>query len=148
MSEKKNFLSNKIISNQLKKAIFLSFIEAKKYGTKSVNSKLLLYGILKIDSSLVTQNINDLYKSTSMFNNKIDKILRKCEQEFKNSNKVILEDEEFELNFSTPIRRLLFLIIRSLKGRNFKVVTTLHVFNYLIRNKSMKKWLKESLNDS
>lgn len=148
MRDKKNFLSNKIISNQLKQAIFLSFLEAKKYGIKSVNSKLLLYGILKIDSSLVTQNINNLYKSTSMFNNKIDKILRKCEYEFKNTNKVILEDEDFELNFSRPIRRLLFLIIRSLKGSNFKVITTLHVFNYLIRNKSMKKWLKESLNES
>lgn len=148
MREKRNFLSNKIISNQLKEAIFLSFIEAKKYGTKSVNSKLLLYGILKVHSSLVTKNITNLYESTPLFNNKIDKILHKCESEFKNSNKVILEDEDFELNFSRPIRRLLFLIVRSLKGRNFKVITTLHVFNYLLRNKSIKKWLKESLNGS
>lgn len=148
MKQRRNFLSNKIISKQLKKAIFLSFLEAKKYGTKSVNSKLLLYGILKIDSSLVNRNINDLYKSNSLFNNKIDKILRKCEYEFKNDNKVILEDKDFQLNFSRPIRRLLFSIIRSIKGKNFKVITTLHLFNYLSRNKSIKKWLKESLNDS
>lgn len=148
MRQRKNFLSNKIISKQLKEAIFLSFLEAKKYGIKSVNSKLLLYGILKTDSSLVNRNINDLYKSNSLFNNKIDKILRKCEYEFKNSNKVILEDEDFQLNFSRPIRRLLFSIIRSIKGKNFKVITTLHLFNYLSRNKSIKKWLKESLNDS
>ena len=143
MREKKNFLSNKIISNQLKEAIFLSFIEAKKYGTKSVNSKLLLYGILKVKGSLVNRNINKLYKSKSIFDNKVNKILRKCKYEFKNNNQVILEDNDFELNFTRPIRRLLFLIIRSLKGRNFKVITTLHVFNYLLRNKSVKKWLKD-----
>lgn len=147
MREKKSFLSNKIISNQLKEAIFLSFIEAKKYGKKNVNSKLLLYGILKVNNSLLNKSINDLYESKSLFNNKIDKILRRSEYEFRNNNKVILENESDELNFSRPIRRILFLIARSLKSRNFKVITTLHVFNYLIRNKSMKKWLKESLND-
>lgn len=148
MKKKKNFLSNKVITNQLKKAIFLALIKAKKYGTKNISSKLLLYSILKINSSYIAQKINNLYKSRNIFSNKTDKILQKWEYEFKNSNNVILEDEDFELNFSKPIRRLLFLIIRSLNGKNFKVITTLHVFNYLIRNKSIKKWLKESLNYS
>ena len=78
MQEKK-ILSSKLISLQLKQAIFLAFLKARKYGTNTVSSKFLLYGILKVNNSLASKTINNLYGDQTFFNNKVDKILTYCE---------------------------------------------------------------------
>lgn len=148
MREQKNHLTTKILSNQLKEAFFLAFLEAKKKGNKSISSKLLLYAILKTNGSIASRNINNTYNCIPVFANKINKILNKCEYEFKKNNKIILKNDDLGFNFTRPVRRLLFLIIRSIKGTDFKIITTLHVFNYLVRNKSLKIWLKECLKKS
>lgn len=146
MKEKKVY-NNRLLSLQLKKAILLAFKEAKKYGNSSVSSKFLLYAILKTDNSLASKSINNLYKHTNPFNNKVSNILNKCESEFKILKKAnSLVEQENTLTFSRSIRRLLFSILRSVKSvNNISVVNTFHVFNCLIRNKSLRKWIKQSL---
>lgn len=149
MKEKKVY-TNKLLSLQLKKAILLAFQEAKKYGNNSVSSKFLLYGILKTNNNLATRSINNLYQNSSPFNNKVSQLLSRCESEFKVLKKnTSLLDKENSLTFSRSVRRLLFSIIRSIKtNNNFAVINTFQVFNCLIRNKSLRKWIKQSLTDS
>ena len=145
MQEKK-ILSSKLISLQLKQAIFLAFQKAKKHGTTTVSSKFLLYGILKTNDSLASKTINNLYGGQMLFNNKVDKILTKCELEFKNIQNTNIIDKE-ELTFSRPIRRLLFSIIRSIKNDNNNVITTFQILTILIKNKSLRVWIKNVLTD-
>lgn len=145
MQEKK-FLSSKLISLQLKQAIFLAFLKAKKYGTNNVSSKFLLYGILKTNNSLASKTINNLYGSQTLFNNKVDKVLTQCELEFKKlQNNNVINTEK--LTFSRPIRRLLFSIIRSIKNDESNVITTFQVLTLLIRNKPLRVWIKNVLTD-
>lgn len=143
MQEKK-ILSSKLISLQLKQAIFLAFQKAKKHGTTTISSKFLLYGILKTNDSLASKTINNLYGGQMLFNNKVDKILTKCELEFKNIQNTDIIDTE-ELTFSRPIRRLLFSIIRSIKNDNNNVITTFQILTILIKNKSLRVWIKNVL---
>ena len=143
MQEKK-ILSSKLISLQLKQAIFLAFQKAKKHGTTTVSSKFLLYGILKTNNSLASKTINNLYCGQMIFNNKVDKILTKCELEFKNLQNTDIIDTE-ELTFSRPIRRLLFSIIRSIKNDSNNVITTFQILTILIKNKSLRVWIKNVL---
>lgn len=145
MQEKK-ILSSKLISLQLKQAIFLAFQKAKKHGTTTVSSKFLLYGILKTNDSLASKTINNLYGGQMVFNNKVDKILTKCELEFKNIQNTNIIDTE-ELTFSRPIRRLLFSIIRSIKNDKNNVITTFQILTILIKNKSLRVWIKNVLTD-
>jgi len=105
MQEKK-FLSSRLISLQLKQAINLAFLKAKKNGTNTVSSKFLLYGILKTNNSLAAKTINNLYSGQTLFNNKVDKILTQCELEFKTLKNTNIIDNE-ELNFSRPIRTII-----------------------------------------
>lgn len=145
MQEKK-ILSSKLISLQLKQAIFLAFLKAKKYGTNNVSSKFLLYGILKTNNSLASKTINNLYGSQTLFNNKVDKVLTQCELEFKKlQNNNVINTEK--LTFSRPIRRLLFSIIRSIKNDESNVITTFQVVTLLIRNKPLRVWIKNVLTD-
>ena len=145
MQEKK-ILSSKLISLQLKQAIFLAFQKAKKHGTTTVSSKFLLYGILKTNNSLASKTLNNLYGGQMIFNNKVDKILTKCELEFKNIQNTNIIDTE-ELTFSRPIRRLLFSIIRSIKNDNNNVITTFQILTILIKNKALRVWIKNVLTD-
>lgn len=145
MQEKK-ILSSKLISLQLKQAIFLAFLKAKKYGTNNVSSKFLLYGILKTNNSLASKTINNLYGSQTLFNNKVDKVLTQCELEFKKlQNNNVINTEK--LTFSRPIRRLLFSIMRSIKNDESNVITTFQVLTLLIRNKPLRVWIKNVLTD-
>ena len=146
MKEKKVY-TNKLLSLQLKKAILLAFKEAKKYDSNSVSSKFILYGILKTNNNLVTRSINNLYQNSSPFNNKVYQILTRCESEFKVLKKTTsVLDKERNLTFSRSVRRLLFSIIRSIKtSNNVAVINTFQVFNCLIRNKSLRKWIKQAL---
>jgi len=145
MQEKK-ILSSKLISFQLKQAIFLAFKQARKYGSNTVSSKFLLYGILKTNNSLASKTINNLYGSQMLFNNKVDKLLTKCELEFKNlRNTNVLENEE--LTFSRPIRRLLFSVARSLKNDSTSVITTFQILTILIKNKALRLWIKNALTE-
>lgn len=145
MQEKK-VLSSKLISLQLKQAIFLAFLKAKKYGTNNVSSKFLLYGILKTNNSLASKTISNLYGSQTLFNNKVDKLLTQCELEFKKlQNNNVIDTEE--LTFSRPIRRLLFSIMRSIKNDESNVITTFQVLTLLIRNKPLRVWIKNVLTD-
>jgi hypothetical protein len=148
MKEKRVY-TKRLLSSQLKQAILLAFKEAKKYDSSSVNSKFLLYAILKIDNTLANRSINNLYKHNSLFNNKINKILAKCEFEFKILKKTnSLVEKENILTFSRSTRRLLFSIMKSIKTtNNISVINTFQVFNCLIRNKSLRKWIKEALID-
>lgn len=145
MQEKK-ILSSKLISLQLKQAIFLAFKQARKYGSNTVSSKFLLYGILKTNNSLASKTINNLYGSQMLFNNKVDKLLTNCELEFKNLKNTNVIDNE-ELTFSRPIRRLLFSVIRSLKNESTSVITTFQILTILIRNKALRLWIKNSLTE-
>lgn len=146
MQEKK-ILSSKLISLQLKQAIFLAFKQARKYGSNTVSSKFLLYGILKTNNSLASKTINNLYGSQMLFNNKVDKLLTKCEVEFKNFKNTNFIDNE-ELIFSRPIRRLLFSVIRSLKKDSTSVITTFQILTLLIRNKALRLWIKNALTET
>lgn len=146
MQEKK-ILSSKLISLQLKQAIFLAFQKAKKHGATTVSSKFLLYGILKANNSLASKTINNIYGGQMIFSNKVAKILTKCEIEFKNIQNMNIINTE-ELKFSRPIRRLLFSIIKSIKNNNKPVITTFQVLTILIKNKSLKIWVKNVLTDA
>nr|YP_008519672.1 class III stress response-like ATPase [Nannochloropsis oculata]AGI99026.1 class III stress response-like ATPase [Nannochloropsis oculata]AHX25447.1 N-domain of Clp Chaperone [Nannochloropsis oculata] len=147
--EEKRVYTKRLLSSQLKQAILLAFKEAKKYGSSSVNSKFLLYAILKIDNTLANKSINNLYRYNSPFNNKVNKILNRCEFEFKILNKKnSLVEKENILTFSRSTRRLLFSITKSTKtNTNISVINTFQVFTSLIRNKSLRKWIKEALID-
>nr|AHX25579.1 N-domain of Clp Chaperone [Microchloropsis salina] len=148
--KEKQFYTTKFLSLQLKQAILLAFKEAKKYGSTNVNSKFLLYAILKIDRTLANKGINNLYKSNFPLENKVNKILIKFESDFKvlkKGSSVIERDNV--LTFSRTTRRVLFLILRSIKTtRNICVINTFQVFNSLIRNKGLRKWIKNALTDS
>lgn len=145
MQEKK-ILSSKLISLQLKQAIFLAFKQARKYGSNTVSSKFLLYGILKTNNSLASKTINNLYGSQMLFNNKVDKLLTKCEVEFKTLKNTNVIDNE-ELTFSRPIRRLLFSVVRSLKNDSTSVITTFQILTILIKNKALRLWIKNALTE-
>lgn len=144
--QEKRILNSKLISLQLKQAIFLAFKKARTYRTNTVSSKFLLYGILKTNNSLASKTINNLYGDQILFSNKVDKILTSCELEFKKSqNNEINENEE--LTFSRPIRRLLFSIFRSTKNDDKNVITTFQILTILIRNKALRFWIKNALTD-
>lgn len=145
MQEKK-ILSSKLISFQLKQAIFLAFKQARKYGSNTVSSKFLLYGILKTNNSLASKTINNLYGSQMLFNNKVDKLLTKFEVEFKTLKNTNVIDNE-ELTFSRPIRRLLFSVVRSLKNDSTSVITTFQILTILIKNKALRLWIKNALTE-
>nr|AHX25178.1 N-domain of Clp Chaperone [Nannochloropsis gaditana] len=148
--KEKQFYTTKFLSLQLKQAILLAFKEAKKYGSTNVNSKFLLYAILKIDRTLANEGIKNLYKSNFPLENKVNKILIKFESDFKvlkKGSSVIEKDNV--LTFSRTSRRVLFLIVRSIKTtQNICVINTFQVFNSLIRNKGLRKWIKNALTDS
>jgi len=148
--KEKQFYTRKFLSLQLKQAILLAFKEAKKYGSTNVNSKFLLYAILKIDRTLANEGIKNLYKSNFPLENKVNKILIKFESDFKvlkKGSSVIEKDNV--LTFSRTSRRVLFLIVRSIKTtQNICVINTFQVFNSLIRNKGLRKWIKNALTDS
>jgi len=148
--KEKQFYTTKFLSLQLKQAILLAFKEAKKYGSTNVNSKFLLYAILKIDRTLANKGIKNLYKSNFPLENKVNKILIKFESDFKvlkKGSSVIEKDNV--LTFSRTSRRVLFLIVRSIKTtQNICVINTFQVFNSLIRNKGLRKWIKNALTDS
>nr|AGI98652.1 class III stress response-like ATPase [Nannochloropsis gaditana] len=148
--KEKQFYTRKFLSLQLKQAILLAFKEAKKYGSTNVNSKFLLYAILKIDRTLANKGIKNLYKSNFPLENKVNKILIKFESDFKvlkKGSSVIEKDNV--LTFSRTSRRVLFLIVRSIKTtQNICVINTFQVFNSLIRNKGLRKWIKNALTDS
>ena len=138
-------LSKKVLSTQLKKSLYLAFCEAKKYNLKNVDSVFLLYSILKTNDSLVIKNLGNIYRSSPILKNKIERSQKKLRFELKKKSNHTYISEDLELNFTKFIRRILALIARSPKQKKTTVITTLHVFNYLVRNKSLKSWLKENL---
>src|SRR6056297_749690 len=123
--KEKQFYTRKFLSLQLKQAILLAFKEANK-------------------------GIKNLYKSNFPLENKVNKILIKFESDFKvlkKGSSVIEKDNV--LTFSRTSRRVLFLIVRSIKTtQNICVINTFQVFNSLIRNKGLRKWIKNALTDS
>ena len=72
MSKNIKLLNKRLLSVQLKKALLYAFLEAKKNKTTIIDSQLLLYGILKVNSSLANKLIRQIYKSKSPSFNSMD----------------------------------------------------------------------------
>jgi hypothetical protein len=136
---------NRFLSIQLKKALFRSFVEAKKQKTDIIDSQLLIYGILKSSPNLTTQTLKNVYQLNKT-KNPIDKIIKNLEYNFENRYKSI-NLNVCKPNFSRPVRRLLFFLIRSNKNEKYSVITTFDVLNYLLKHKYVKNVLNESLNE-
>lgn len=146
MPKKVNIFSEKLFSLQLKKALFYAFLEARKQKSNVIDSQLLLFGLLKTKDSSTNRLFQTLYKSKVLSHNPIDQLLAKLKINFqlKSQSTTFYTDREFP-NFSRPVKRLLFFLIRSGKKEQVSVITTLQVLNYLLRHKPLAKLVKESL---
>jgi ATP-dependent Clp protease ATP-binding subunit ClpA len=144
-SKKNNSLNKKLFSLQLKKAIFYAFYEAKKHGSDIVDSQYLLYGLLKADSSLANRLIKKILKDSDLGNSS-NKLLDPLKANLKNKNKkTVFSTNKLRPNFSRPVRKLLFLLIKSSSNKKQEIITTLHVLKYLLRNKNISKWVQDNL---
>lgn len=146
MSKKINISIKKLFSVQLKKAIFYAFLEARKHRSTTIDSQFLLFGILKTENSLATKLFQQLYKSKSSSLDPIDKLLLKLRVNFQLKTKSnSFSTDRIYPNFSRPVRRLLFFLIKAGQNQQSSVITTLQVLNYLLRHKYVCKFIKESL---
>jgi hypothetical protein len=145
VSNKKNSISNKkLLSLQLKKAIFYAFYEAKKQGSEVVDSYYILYGLLKVDSSLATRLVKKVFKDNGLGNSS-NNLLNKIKLNINTKRKkTIFSTNKRRPNFSRPVRKLLFFLIKSTPNEKKKIVTTLDVFKYLLRNKYISKWVNDN----
>lgn len=144
-NRKNNTLNKKLLSLQLKKAIYYAFYEAKKQGSDVVDSQYLLYGLLKVDTGLANRLVKKIVKNNS-FTNPSDKLLQQLKLNLRNRNKkVVFSTNRLYPNFSRPVKKLLFLLIKSTSNKQNVVITTLHVLKYLLRNKNISRWLNDKL---
>nr|YP_009551176.1 N-domain of Clp chaperone [Vischeria sp. ACOI 3415]QAA12111.1 N-domain of Clp chaperone [Vischeria sp. ACOI 3415] len=147
MSKNIKLLNKRLLSVQLKKALLYAFLEAKKNKTTIIDSQLLLYGILKVNSSLANKLIRQIYKSKSpSFNSmdSIDNLLVKLKLNIHIKNKIISTQSVYP-NFSKPVKQLLFFLLRSGGDPQTKVITSLHVLKYLLCQKNICILVKDGL---
>lgn len=144
MSKNIKFLNKRLLSVQLKKALFYAFLEAKNNKTTIIDSQLLLYGILKVNSSLANKLIRQIYKSKSPSFNSIDNLVVKLKLNFHTKNKIISTQSVYP-NFSKPVKQLLFFLLRSGGDPQTKVITSLHVLKYLLCQKNICILVKDGL---
>lgn len=144
MSKNIKFLNKRLLSVQLKKALFYAFLEAKKNKTTIIDSQLLLYGILKVNSSLANKLIRQIYKSKSPSFNSIDNLVVKLKLNIHTKNKIISTQGVYP-NFSKPVKQLLFFLLRSGGDPQTKVITSLHVLKYLLCQKNICILVKDGL---
>lgn len=144
MSKNIKFLNKRLLSVQLKKAFFYAFLEAKKNKTTIIDSQLLLYGILKVNSSLANKLIRQIYKSKSPSFNSIDNLVVKLKLNIHTKNKIISTQGVYP-NFSKPVKQLLFFLLRSGGDPQTKVITSLHVLKYLLCQKNICILVKDGL---
>lgn len=145
MKKPVKILINRLLSIQLKKALFEAFFIAKKNKTNIIDSQILIFGILKSNNGVAYKTLNKIYKSKYTFN-PVDKLLSDIEKNFINKYKFSsFKAENKYPTFSRPVRRLLFFLIRSTKNQKYSIITTLDVLNYLLRHKYVKNFVKQSL---
>lgn len=144
MSKNIKLLNKRLLSVQLKKALFYAFLEAKKNKTTIIDSQLLLYGILKVNSSLANKLIRQIYKSKSPSFNSIDNLVVKLKLNIHTKNKIISTQGVYP-NFSKPVKQLLFFLHRSGGDPQTKVITSLHVLKYLLCQKNICILVKDGL---
>lgn len=145
MSKKINIRTKNLFSLQLKKALFYAFIEARKYGSEVIDSQFLLFGLLKADDNLTSKLFKNIYGSPIYK----EKLLSKLKLSFQIKTKSVSFSTGKEYpNFSRPIKRLLFFLSCSKQTQTVTVITTLHVFTYLLRHKYINKLIKETLINS
>lgn len=145
MKKPVKILINRVLSIQLKKALFQAFITASNNKANIIDSQILLFGILKSNNGIAYKTLNKIYKSKSAFN-PVDKLLSDIEKSFLSKSKFSsFKTENKYPTFSRPVRRLLFFLIRSTKNKDYSIITTLDVLNYLLRHKYVKHFIKESL---
>ncbi len=146
-NKKTNIINKKLLSLQLKKAIFYAFYKAKKHGSEIVDSQYLLYGLLKIDNSLANRLIKSIVKTKGIVN-PTDKLLQQLKVNIKNKNKrVIFSTNRPSPSFSRPVRKLLFVLLKTNTNEKNGIVTTLHVLKYLLRNKNISVWINDILKE-
>lgn len=146
-NKKTNIINKKLLSLQLKKAIFYAFYEAKKHGSEIVDSQYLLYGLLKIDNSLANRLIKSIVKNKGIVNS-TDKLLQQLKVNIKNKNKrVVFSTNRPSPSFSRPVRKLLFVLLKTNTNEKNGIVTTLHVLKYLLRNKNISVWINDILKE-
>ncbi len=146
-NKKTNIINKKLLSLQLKKAIFYAFYEAKKHGSEIVDSQYLLYGLLKIDNSLANRLIKSIVKNKGIVN-PTDKLLQQLKVNIKNKNKrVVFSTNRPFPSFSRPVRKLLFVLLKTNTNEKNGIVTTLHVLKYLLRNKNISVWINDILKE-
>nr|YP_010478511.1 N-domain of Clp chaperone [Chlorobotrys sp.]UVI60816.1 N-domain of Clp chaperone [Chlorobotrys sp.] len=142
-----NILNKNLFSLQLKKAIFYSFLEARKYENTIIDSQFLLYGILKTNHSIIYTVIQQISKTRSLSFNLRRELLIKLKLNFQTKNKLNFSStDQTYPNFSRTIKRLLVFLINSpQQNSKISVITTLQVFKYLLHNKSVSKLIKDCL---
>nr|YP_010478793.1 N-domain of Clp chaperone [Neustupella aerophytica]UVI61098.1 N-domain of Clp chaperone [Neustupella aerophytica] len=146
MSKKIQILNKRLLSLQLKKAIFYAFLEAKKHGSIIIDSEFLLYGILKVNNSLANKLFKQIYKARSSFFNPTDNLVSKLNSNFQTRKKTIyFSTQGVYPNFSRPVKQLLFFLLRYGENPHTKVITSLHVLKYLLRQKNICTLVKNAL---
>nr|YP_009550334.1 N-domain of Clp chaperone [Characiopsis acuta]QAA11270.1 N-domain of Clp chaperone [Characiopsis acuta] len=146
MPKKVNIFSGKLFSLQLKKALFYAFLEARRQKINVIDSQLLLFGLLKTNDSSINRLFQKIYKTRTLSQNPIEKLINKLKVnfQFKSESITFSVDREFP-NFSRPVKRLLFFLVRLGKKEQVTVITTLQVLTHLLRHKSLAKLVKDSL---
>ena len=144
-NKKTNNINKKLLSLQLKKAIFYAFYEAKKHGSEIVDSQYLLYGLLKIDNSLANRLLKNIIKNKGIIN-PTDKLLTQIKLNIKNNNKkIVFSTNRPSPSFSRPVKKLLFVLLKTNTNEKNGIITTLHVLKYLLRNKNISVWINDKL---
>lgn len=145
MKKNTKFSTKRLFSNQLKQALYNTFIEAKKHRIQIIDSRLILYGLLKVKGGLASRALQKLYAKNSSFIDPTDTILFAIKANLKNKrkNETNININPSYPNFNRFVRRLLFFLIRSLKYEKHTILTTIDVLCYMLNNKVVKRFVNQ-----
>lgn len=146
--------NNRFLSYQAKQALIYSFQEAKKNKVDIVSKKYLCYGLLKANPSLLTKTIEKIYNKKTPITNKVKIFIHRLDLYFKNQEKENrLKTEVNNILLSKSLRNSLYFLLRSSKvtknskinDKNYFIISTLEIFIYLLKDNSLRNWLKEEV---
>lgn len=128
--DKKNYL----LSIQYKKALFFAYNEAKKTGLSNLTPTCLLYGLLKVESSLGSSIFNKLSAPRNLSRKKILANLKLLIQQ--ESYQQILENSQQSPTLNKSVRQILFFSICQSKSQ---IITTDDLFLAMLSNQKIQK---------
>jgi hypothetical protein len=140
--------TNRFLSIQTKEALFYALQEAKKNKCDFLTLKFIFYGLLKASPSLLDKTIRNIYKRNGRPSFDSKTLVYRCERAFKKERTVTASTSE-AITLSKPLRNVLYSSLRETKpsknlklsSKNYTVVTTVSLFNNMLKNQTLKNWL-------